>query len=47
MKFHANQAELKLNGSNQFLLCADDFNLLGENMYTIKKQTNVILVAND
>jgi hypothetical protein len=36
-KVQENQAELKLNGTNQLLAYADDVNLLGDNIDTINK----------
>jgi hypothetical protein len=36
---------LKLNGLNQELTYADDINLLGENVSTIKNNTEIILHA--
>jgi hypothetical protein len=38
-KVQENQAELKLNGLHQLLVYADDLNLLGDNICTIKKST--------
>jgi hypothetical protein len=35
-----NRMELKVNGIHQLLVCADDVNLLGDNIYTTKKNTN-------
>jgi hypothetical protein len=36
---------MKLNGTHQFLVCADDVNLLGKNVYSIKKNTKALSVA--
>jgi hypothetical protein len=38
-KAQANQVGLKLNGTLQLLAYADDINLLGDNIDTVKKNT--------
>jgi hypothetical protein len=44
-KVQENQVGLKLNGSHQQLVYADDVNLLGDNTNTIKKRTDALIDA--
>jgi hypothetical protein len=39
------QVGLKLNGTHQLLAYADDVNLLGDNLDTIKKSTDTLIAA--
>jgi hypothetical protein len=44
-KVQENQVELKLNGTHQLLAYADDVNLQGDNIDTIKKNTETLIDA--
>jgi hypothetical protein len=44
-KVQENQVGLKLNGTHQLLLYADDVNLLGDNIDTIKKNMGTLIDA--
>jgi hypothetical protein len=44
-KVQENQVGLKLNGTHQLLAYADDVNLLGDNIDTIKKITKTLIDA--
>ena len=44
-RVQVNQNGLKLNGTCQFLVYADDVNVLGRSLHTIRKNTEALLVA--
>jgi hypothetical protein len=44
-KVQENQLVLKLNGTHQLLVYADSVNLLGDNIDTIKKNTETVMNA--
>jgi hypothetical protein len=44
-KVQGNQVGLKLSGTHQLLVCANDVNLLGDNIGTLKKSTETLIDA--
>jgi hypothetical protein len=45
-KFQENQVGLKLNGTHQLLVYADDVNLLGDNIGVTDGNTQTLIVGN-
>jgi hypothetical protein len=41
----ANQVGLKLNETHQLLVYADDVNILGGNIHSVRKNTEALLIA--
>jgi len=44
-RVRVNQYGLKLKGTHQLLVYADDFNIVGGRVHTIKKNTEALVVA--
>ena len=44
-RFQVNQDGLKLNGTHQLLVYADDINILGGRVHTIKEKAEALAVA--
>jgi hypothetical protein len=42
---HASQECLKLNGTHQLVVYADDVNILGGSIHTIRKNTESLIIA--
>ena len=46
-RVHINQDGLKLNGTHQLLVCADDVNILAGSIHTIKENAEALVVASE
>jgi hypothetical protein len=46
-RVQVNQDGLKLNGTHQRLVFADDVNILGRSIHTIRKNTEALIVASE
>jgi hypothetical protein len=44
-KIQENEIGLEFNGTHQLLVCADDFNLLGDSINIIKEKLGTLLEA--
>jgi len=44
-RVQVNQDGLKLNGTSQLLVYADDFNILGGSVHTIQENAELLVVA--
>jgi hypothetical protein len=44
-RVHVYQDGLELNGTHQILVYADDVNILGRSVHTMKKNTGVLIFA--
>ena len=44
-RVQVNQDELKLNGTHQLLVCADDVNILGGNVHTVEENAEALVMA--
>jgi hypothetical protein len=44
-RVQVNQDGVKLNGAHQLLVYANDFNVMGESVYTIKENAEALVVA--
>jgi hypothetical protein len=46
-RFQVNQDGLKLNGTHQLLVYADELHILGRSVHTIKKNKEALVVSNE